>query len=109
MTINTEFRTKGTCDMASHAYKMHDVEKMFLDLYKSNCTKKKGCLNYINNMPYHRETKLSQHAMSLHPLYISSISIVIKLTIKNIGEKQQKTNIVDKNVISVSNKYTVHM
>ena len=41
MTINTEFRTKGTCDMASHAYKMHDVAKMFLDLYKSNCTKKK--------------------------------------------------------------------
>ena len=47
--------------------------------------------------------------MSLHPLYIPSISIVIKLTIKNIGEKQQKTNIVDKNVISVSSKYTVHM
>ena len=41
MTINTEFRTKGTCDMVSHTYKMHDVEKMFLDLYKSNCTKKK--------------------------------------------------------------------
>ena len=29
MTFNTEFRTKGTCDMASYAYKMHDVEKMF--------------------------------------------------------------------------------
>ena len=27
MTINTELRRKGTCDMASHAYKMHDVEK----------------------------------------------------------------------------------
>ena len=40
MTIYTEFRTKGTYDMASHAYKMHDVEKMLLDLYKSNCTKK---------------------------------------------------------------------
>ena len=40
MTINTEFRTKGTCDMTSHAYNMHDVEKMFLGLYKSNCTKK---------------------------------------------------------------------
>ena len=61
-------------------------------------------------MPYHRETKLSHHAMSLHPLYIPSISIVIKLTIKNIAEKQhKKTNIVDKNVISVSSKYTVHM
>ena len=109
MTINTEFRTKHTCDMASHAYKMHDVEKMFLDLYKSNCTRRKGFLNYINNMPYHTETKLSHHAMSLHPLYIPSISIVMKLTIKNIGEKQQKTYIVDKNVISVSSKYTVHM
>ena len=40
MTINTEFKTKGTCDMASHAYEMHDVEKMLLELYKSNCTKK---------------------------------------------------------------------
>ena len=70
---------------------------------------KKGFLNYINNMSYHRETKLSHHAMSLHPLYIPTISIVIELTIKNIGEKQQKTNIVDKNVISVSSKYTVHM
>ena len=109
MTINTEFKTKGTYNMASHAYKMHDVEKMFLDLCKSNCTRKKGFMNYINNMPYHRETKLSNHAMSLHPLYIPSISIVMKLTIKNIGEKQQKTYIVDKNVISVSSKYTVHM
>ena len=71
--------------------------------------KKKGFVNYINNMSYHTETKLSHHAMSLHPLYIPSISIVMKLTIKNIGEKQQKTNIVDKNVISVSSKYTVHM
>ena len=40
MTINTELRRKGTGDMASHAYKMHDVEKIFLDLYKSNCAKK---------------------------------------------------------------------
>ena len=88
---------------------MHDVEKMFLELYRSNCTRKKLFLNYINNMPYHRETKLTHHAMSLHPLYIPSISIVSKLTIKNIGEKQQKTNIVDKNVISVSSKYTVNM
>ena len=29
MTINTEFRAKGTYDMASHANKIHDVEKMF--------------------------------------------------------------------------------
>ena len=76
MTINTEFRTKGTCDMASHAYKMHDVDKKFLDLYKISCTENKGFLNYINNMPYHRETNLSHHAMSLHPLYIPNISIV---------------------------------
>ena len=109
MTINTEFRTKGTYDVARHAYKMHDVEKMFLDLYKSNCTRKKGFMKYINNMPYHRETNLFHNAMSLHPLFISSISIVMKLTIKNIGEKQQKMYIVDKNVISVSSKYTVHM
>ena len=70
---------------------------------------KKGFLNYINNMPYHRETNLSHHAMSLNPLYIPSISIVSKLTIKNIADKQQKTNIVDNNVISVSRKYIVHM
>ena len=60
-------------------------------------------------MAYHRETKLIHYAMSLHLLYIPSISIVSKLTIKNIAEKQQKTNIVDKNVISVSSKYTVNM
>ena len=60
-------------------------------------------------MPYHRETNLSHNAMSLHPLFIPSISTVSKLTIKNIGDKQQKTNIVDKNVITVSSKYTVHM
>ena len=47
--------------------------------------------------------------MSLQQLYIPGNSIVIKLTIKNIGDKQQKTNIVDKNVISVSSKYTVNM
>ena len=70
---------------------------------------KKGFLHYIKNMPYHRETNLFHNAMSLHPLYITSISIVIKLTIKNIGDKQQKTNIVDRNVLTVSSKYTVHM
>ena len=47
--------------------------------------------------------------MSLHPLYIPSISIVSKLMINNIAEKQQKTNIADKNVISLSSKYTVNM
>ena len=87
ITTNTEFKTKGTCDMASHAHKMHDVEKMFLDLYKVT-ELKKLFLNYIKNMPYHTETKLTHHGMSLHPLYIPSISIVSKLTIKNIAEKQ---------------------
>ena len=87
---------------------MHDVEKCFRT-YTKVTVLKIGFLNYINNMPYHRETNLSHHAMSLHPLYIPSISIVIKLTIKNIGDKQQKTNIVDKNVIIISSKYTVHM
>ena len=67
MTINTEFRTKGTCDMASHAYKVRDVEKNVWDPYKNNCTKKKGFLNYIKNIHYHRETTLSHNAMSLHP------------------------------------------
>ena len=47
--------------------------------------------------------------MSFHLLYIPSISIVIKLTITNIGDKQQKTNIVDNNVITISTKYMVHM
>ena len=67
MTINTEFRTKGTCDMASHAYKMYDVKKNVWDLYKSNCTKKKDFWNYVKNTPYHRETNISHNAMSLHP------------------------------------------
>ena len=40
MTINTEFRTKGICDMASHAYKMHDVEKMFRTYTKVTVLKK---------------------------------------------------------------------
>ena len=70
---------------------------------------KKLFLNHINNIPYHRGTKLIHHAMSLHPLCIPSISIVIKLMINNIAEKQQKTNIGDKNVISLSSKYTVNM
>ena len=60
-------------------------------------------------MPYHIETKITHHAMSLYPLYILSISIVSKLTIKNIAEKQQKTNIVDKNVRSVSSKYITNV
>ena len=84
------------------------LKKMFWT-YTKLTVLKKGFLNYINNMPYHRETNLSHHATSLYPLYIPSISIVIKLTIQNIGDKQQKTNIVDKNIISVSSKYTVHM
>ena len=47
--------------------------------------------------------------MSLHPLCIPSMSIVSKLMINNIAEKQQKMNIGDKNVISLSSKYTVNM
>ena len=47
--------------------------------------------------------------MSLHPLCIPSISIVCMLTINNIAEKQQKTNIGDKNVVSLSSKYTLNM
>ena len=66
MTINTEFRTKGTCDMDSHANNMHDVEKMFRTYTKVTVVKK-GFLNYIKNIPYHRETNLSHNAMSLHP------------------------------------------
>ena len=41
MTINTEFGTKGTCDIASHAYKMNDVEKMFRTYTKVTVQKKK--------------------------------------------------------------------
>ena len=40
MTINIDFRTKGRCDMASHAYKMHNVEKMFRTYTKVNVQKK---------------------------------------------------------------------
>ena len=94
--------------MVSHAYKMHDVEKMFWSNTEVTVLKK-IFLSYINNMPYHRETKLIHHAMSLHPLYIPSISIVSKLMIINIAEKQQKTNIADMNVISLSSNYTLNM
>ena len=39
--------------------------------------------------------------MSFHLLNIPSISIVTKLTIHNIGDKQQNTNIVDNNIITI--------
>ena len=39
MTINIIFRTKCTCDMASHAYKMHNVEQMFMTYSKVNVQK----------------------------------------------------------------------
>ena len=61
MTINIDFRTKGTCDMASHAYKMHNVEKMFRTYTKVNVQKKKAFLNYIKNIPHHRETNISHN------------------------------------------------
>ena len=60
MTINIDFRTKGTCDMASHAYKMHNVEKMFRTYTKVN-VQKKAFLNYIKNIPHHRETNISHN------------------------------------------------
>ena len=47
--------------------------------------------------------------MSFHLLNIPSIPIVIKLTITNIGDKQQTTNIVNNNIITISTKYTAHM
>ena len=55
MTINIDFRTKGTCDMASHAYKMHNVEKMFRTYTKVKF------LNYIKNIPHHSETNISHN------------------------------------------------
>ena len=70
---------------------------------------KKIFLNHINKIPYHRGSKLIPHAMSLHPLCIPSMFIVSKLMINNVAEKQQKTNVGDKNVISLSSKYTVNM
>ena len=60
MTINIDFRTKGTCDMASHACKMHNVEKMFGTYTKVN-VQKKAFLNYIKNIPHHRETNISHN------------------------------------------------
>ena len=76
--------------------------------YTKVSVQRKGFLNHINNIPYHRGTKLIHHVMSLHPWCIPSISIVSKMTINNIAEKQQKMNIGDKNVISLSSKYTVN-
>ena len=43
--------------MASHAYKMHDVEKKCFCSYTEVSVLKKGFLNCINNIPYHRGTK----------------------------------------------------
>ena len=40
MTINIDFKKKGTCDMAKHAYKIHNVEKMFRTYTKVNVQKK---------------------------------------------------------------------
>ena len=70
MTINIEFRTKGTCDMASHAYKMHNVDKMFrtyTKVFDNFYVQKKAFINYIKNIPHHRETNISHNAMSFHP------------------------------------------
>ena len=54
-----------------------------------------------------RTSKIFTHiAPAIHN---TSMSIVSKLTINNIAEEQQKTNIGDKNVISSSSKYTVNM
>ena len=35
-----EWRTKGTCDMASHAYKTHNVDKMLRTYTKVNVQEK---------------------------------------------------------------------
>ena len=40
MTINIECRTKGTCDMATLAYKMYNVDKMFRTYTKVNVQEK---------------------------------------------------------------------
>ena len=66
MTINIKCRTKGTCDMASHAYNMHNVDKCLGHIQKQ-MYKKKAFLNYIKNIPHHRETNISHNAMSFHP------------------------------------------
>ena len=60
MAINIIFRTKCTCDMASYAYKMHNVEQMFMTYSKVN-VQKKTFLNYFKNIPYHRETNISHN------------------------------------------------
>ena len=51
MTINIDFRTKGTCDMASHAYKMHNVEKMFRTYTKVNIQKNISKLHQEHTSP----------------------------------------------------------
>ena len=51
---------------------------------------KKWFLNHINKIPYHRGREHMYHAMSLHPWCIPSMSIVSKLMINHISEKQQK-------------------
>ena len=57
MTINIIFRTKCTCHMASHASKIHNVEQIFMTYSKVN-VQKKTFLNYIKNIPHHKETNI---------------------------------------------------
>ena len=82
-------RSKYTCDIASHAYNINDLEKMFLGGYRSISTAKND-FDHINEIPPHRGRELMSYAMSLHPLSMPSMSIVSKFMINNTSEKQQK-------------------
>ena len=74
-----------------------------------NSVMEKMKLYIMSNRMRSLHMQIYNNAMLFHLLYIPSISIVIKLTITNIGDKQQRTNIVNNNVITISTKYMIHM
>ena len=82
-------RRKCTSHMASHSYKMNDVETMFWGGYRSMCTAKMifGPYQWDSS---HMGRELISHAMSLHPWSMPSISVVNTFMINNISEKQLK-------------------
>ena len=72
MTINIDFRTKGTCDMASHAHKMDNVEKMFRTYTKVNVQKKHFYTTSRTYLTIEKQTSLTMPYHFTHNIYQTS-------------------------------------
>ena len=96
--------------MASHSYKMHDAEKMFLGIYRSICTAKNDFWTIsIKFLTIEEDNSFTMPYHFTHNVYQTpSMSIVSKLIII-IFLRNNKKNIGEKNVVSLSSKYTVSM